>query len=164
MPTRISRAIKTIATFWGRRSAESGAATGSWLGRGGGKTHRKGWRAEEFAVSHLVGRGYHILERNLVGGGGETDIVAEHRRRLVFVEVRSRREGGDMRPSSTVTEKKQRQVIACGEAYIKSRGLDREEVKPRYDIAEVYLDRDGRPRTVTVIEGGITQRDGRDRR
>ena len=144
------------AVIW--PGAAQGSKGRSWLGHGGGARHRIGWRAEDRAASHLTGRGYHILHRNLPIGGGEIDIVAEHERRLVFVEVRSRREDSPIRPSSTLTARKSARIIACGEAFIKSRDLSHEEVKPRYDIAEVYLDTRGRPSRVVVLEAAITDR------
>lgn len=158
MESMWSRALRAL---YGLRSrADSGNAGGglSWLGRGGGEKHRTGWRAEEFAAGHLTGLGYHVLGRNVVIGPGEIDIVAEHRRRLVFIEVRSRREGSAVRPSSTLTAEKSERVIACGESYMESRGLKPEVVKPRYDIAEVYLDHAGRPRRVVILEAAVTPR------
>lgn len=156
-----SRALELLKWFvpWldGRRRQGSLA----WLGSGGGESHQVGWRAEQFAASHLTGRGYHVLGRNVAIGPGEIDIVAEHRRRLVFIEVRSRREDSPIRPSSTLTAEKTARVISCGEAYMRSRGLKHDEVRPRYDIAEVYLDDEGRPRRLVVLEAAITDRSRR---
>ncbi len=140
-----------------RGTAASDAGGGlSWLGSGGGEKHQRGWDAEGFAVGRLTGRGYHILGRNVPVGPGEIDIVAEHDRRLVFIEVRSRREDSPVRPVATLTAEKSARVIACGEAYISSKGLSYDEVRPRYDIAEVYLDDDGRPGRFRLLEAAVT--------
>ncbi|MGD9497290.1 MAG: YraN family protein, partial [Armatimonadota bacterium] len=75
-----------------------GGGTG-WLGRGGHERHRKGWRAEDYAVTHLTRVGYHILARNVQVGPGEIDIVAEDPSgALAFIEVRSRDEEAPVRP------------------------------------------------------------------
>jgi putative endonuclease len=45
---------------------------------------------EQFAADHLVRRGFRILERNYRTRGGELDIVAADRHRIVFCEVKCR--------------------------------------------------------------------------
>jgi putative endonuclease len=49
-----------------------------------------GARGEQFAVDHLVRRGYAILERNWRCPAGEIDIVARDGDETVFVEVKTR--------------------------------------------------------------------------
>ncbi|MGC9317651.1 MAG: YraN family protein [Armatimonadota bacterium] len=146
-------ALRRLGIWW------RGGHPGDWLGRGGGERHRSGWRAEDFAAADLTRRGYHILGRNVRVGPGEIDIVAEQDRRLVFVEVRSREEGSSVRPSSTLTREKRRRIIRCGQAYMRGKALEAAQVRPRYDVAEVYVDDAGRPRRCDVIAGGITDPD-----
>lgn len=151
-----SRIAEAAAKLRGGAGAGAGGGRLSWLGSGGSARHRAGWRAEQFAASYLTGQGYHVLERNVEAGPGEIDIVAEHRRRLVFIEVRSRREGDRIRPSSTLTREKSARIFVCADAYMRSRGLSISEVRPRYDVAEVYLDEQSRPRRVVVLEAAVS--------
>ncbi|MFW5866193.1 MAG: YraN family protein [Armatimonadota bacterium] len=130
----------------------------AWLGKKGmgHERHQAGWRAEEYAANLLTRRGYHILGRNVYVGIGEIDIVAEHDRRLVFIEVRSRSLDSPVRPSSTVTLKKSRQVLRCAAEYMRRNRLKAAEVNPRYDIAEVDLDENGQPCSFAVLEAAVT--------
>lgn len=50
-----------------------------------------GARAERRAARMLRRRGYRIVERNVLAGPGEIDVVAVKDRVVVFVEVRARR-------------------------------------------------------------------------
>ena len=130
----------------------------AWLGQKGKghERHQKGWRAEEYAANHLVGIGYHVLGRNVYVGVGEIDIVAEHDRRLVFVEVRSRSLDTPVRASSTVDRAKTRQILRCAAAYMRQNHLRERDVNPRYDIAEVSLDEDGQPCSFAVLQASVT--------
>lgn len=49
-----------------------------------------GQAAERRACRHLAWRGWRIVARNWIGGGGELDIVASRWRTLLVVEVRRR--------------------------------------------------------------------------
>ncbi|MFO8082600.1 MAG: YraN family protein [Armatimonadota bacterium] len=144
--------------FGGKRDELEKPNPLAWLGQKGKghARHQAGWRAEKYAARHLSRRGYHILDRNVYVGIGEIDIVAEHDRRLVFVEVRSRSLGTPVRPASTVTLKKSRQVLRCAAAYMRQNHLKPGEVNPRYDIAEVDLDENGQPCGFAVLEAAVT--------
>ncbi len=53
---------------------------------------RAGRAAEEAAAAWLAAQGVLILDRNVRVPGGEIDILAQHGQRLLFVEVRWRRD------------------------------------------------------------------------
>ncbi|MGI5818864.1 MAG: YraN family protein [Armatimonadota bacterium] len=155
----IGRAIQALHEFFGappERYKEPNPL--AWLGQKGKghERHQAGWRAETYAAHRLVERGYYILGRNVYVGVGEIDIVAEHDRRLVFIEVRSRSLDTPVRPSSTVTLKKSRQVLRCARAYMRRHGLKAAQVNPRYDIAEIYLDENGQPCSFDLLEAAVT--------
>lgn len=146
------RVLEAARRLWERFGGSARPAGGmNWLGGGGSELHQRGWRAEDFAAADLTRRGYHILERNLVIAGGEIDIVAEHERRLVFIEVRSRQERSPIRPIETLTEAKKRRILRCGQAYIRRHHLSPRDCRPRYDIAEVYLTPEGYPTRCDVL-------------
>ncbi|MEK6709554.1 MAG: YraN family protein, partial [Nitrospinota bacterium] len=64
----------------------------------GGASKRIGARGEEAACRHLERNGYRILARNYRGPRYEVDIVAEEKGVLAFVEVKTRRPGGEVSP------------------------------------------------------------------
>ena len=53
--------------------------------------HCLGRLGEDFAVEHLLRRGYEIVERNYRTRWGELDVVARDGDALVFCEVKARR-------------------------------------------------------------------------
>lgn len=61
---------------------------------------------ERVAAAHLVGRGWHILDRNWRGPSGELDIVARDGADLVVVEVKTRRGSSFGHPAEAVTPAK----------------------------------------------------------
>lgn len=69
-----------------------------------------GRRGERVAEAILARRGVEILDRNLVVGGGEVDLVARSGRQRIVVEVRSVR--GRLRIDERLPEAKLRQVGA----------------------------------------------------
>lgn len=161
----LGRIVRSFEEFFGVRDPYEEPNPLAWLGQKGKghERHQAGWRAEEHAANHLIGQGYHILGRNVYVGVGEIDIVAEHDRRLVFIEVRSRSLDTPVRPSSTVTLEKSRQILRCADAYMRKHGLRVEDVNPRYDIAEVSLDENGQPCSFDVLQAAVTD-DPRPRR
>ena len=126
-----------------------------WLGHGGHERHQIGWRAERYAAEMLVGRGYHILERNLASGPGEIDLIAEHDDEIVCIEVRSRAENGMMRPVETVRRKKRGQIGRCARAYLRKRGVT--GVRHHFEVAEVYLDERRRPMRLEMVRIALKQ-------
>lgn len=70
---------------------------------------RKGLHAEIVAAAWLIAKGYTILARRHVGGGGEIDIVARRGRTLAFVEVKARRDVASA--SDAIDPAKQRRFV-----------------------------------------------------
>jgi len=97
---------------------------------------------EDAAVEFLRKAGYTVIGRNFRAGKNELDIIAEDRKYLVFVEVKSRtcNANGDLtygNPSSSVTySKKQRTLAAAGE-YMRQKGTKGKQ--PRIDVIEVFF-------------------------
>jgi putative endonuclease len=112
-----------------------------------------GRRAEDAVARHLWWQGYQILERNYRTRSGEVDIIARQGDTIVFVEVRSKKEGSEVAPKDTVTRSKERRIDAVASAYLKARRLT--DVSIRYDIAEVWTDERGRPARVELLEGAF---------
>ena len=54
------------------------------------KSRAFGVRAESLAAFLLMCKGYRILERNYLNGGGEIDLIVQRGRVVAFVEVKAR--------------------------------------------------------------------------
>jgi putative endonuclease len=89
-----------------------------------GPTSARGHRAEQIAEQFLVGKGARIIERNYRCRFGEVDLIAQHGRTLLFVEVRLRmeRNGSDFGgAAASITPAKQQRVIAAARHYLAGR-------------------------------------------
>ncbi len=98
-----------------------------------------GSRGEDIAISHLRGMGYKIIDRNYRGKLGEVDIIAKDKDILVFVEVKTRKNGSFGSPKMAVTERKKRQLSKVALEYLKMSGLS--DVRCRFDVVAIQLDR-----------------------
>lgn len=97
---------------------------------------------EDEAVRLLVEKGYEILGRNVICNGNEIDIVARDMKYVVFVEVKTRtvfhglsRFGS---AASAVDNDKKAKIYAAAKSYLKENPQRR---VPRYDVIEVYVDK-----------------------
>lgn len=97
---------------------------------------------EARAADHLRKRGYRILGMNYSCRQGELDIIACKRELYIFVEVKLRREGGYAPAAEYVTPEKQRRLRLAAAHWLADSGL--EDAECRFDVIEVYLDRDGK--------------------
>ncbi|RPI75842.1 MAG: YraN family protein [Ignavibacteriales bacterium] len=102
-------------------------------------TKQFGDEGEEIAVSHLVEKGYEIIDRNYRFGKGEIDIVAKDPENgdTVFIEVKSKKnlEFGD--PVYSVTKNKMKQLKRMAELYLYDKEID--EIDCRFDVITVLL-------------------------
>ncbi len=109
---------------------------------------------EEAARKFLKKRGYKILETNFRCPLGEIDIVARHRKELVFVEVRSRTGGELGEPEESITSKKMRKLRKLADFYLKTRAS-----KPpqswRIDVVAVRLSPEGEVLDLKLIESAV---------
>ncbi|MCM1195042.1 MAG: YraN family protein [Corallococcus sp.] len=98
-------------------------------------THIIGVAGEDCAVKYLQKHGYTILERNFKCKFGEIDIVATHKRFVVFIEVKSRKNDAFGQPREAVTDYKQSRIISCATYWLYLR--KRTGVPIRFDVVEV---------------------------
>ena len=96
--------------------------------RGSGKT------GEDYAARRLKGMGYRILARNYRCRFGEIDMIAENRKYIVFVEVKTREYGSLGAPMEAVTPQKQRKIILTAQCYLAAHPSG---LQPRFDVAAV---------------------------
>jgi len=90
---------------------------------------------ERAAADFLVGRGYHILERNFRCRGGEIDLIALDGGVLVFVEVKVRRTLSRGAPIEAVTALKQARVRRAAQEYLTYCGRIFQRI--RFDVISV---------------------------
>ncbi len=114
---------------------------------------QRGQAAEDAAARYLQSRGYRILVRNWRTRYGELDMIAEDRAALVFVEVRSKFADDPTTPQETITLAKQRQVSRAAVAYVSQHNIQDRDC--RFDVVEVFLNRDGKPVRVNLIQNAF---------
>jgi putative endonuclease len=106
---------------------------------------RRGRRGEKLACRFLRRNGYKILYRNFKGrSGGEIDIVCRDNDRLVFVEVKTRTREDFGRPFAAVDRQKRKRISRGALAWL--RMLDNPDILFRFDVVEVVVIGDDRPR------------------
>jgi putative endonuclease len=94
---------------------------------------------ERVAVDWLRARQCKVLARNFKGPRrGEVDIVARDGKLLLFVEVKTRREGTPIRPLDAVDKAKQALIERGANAWLKQLGT--RNLPWRFDVIEVYVD------------------------
>ena len=81
-------------------------------------TRALGAFGEAAAADFLKRKGFRILARNWRCARGEVDLVARHRRTLVFVEVKTRQTSSPHSPESAVDRPKQIRLRRAGADYL----------------------------------------------
>ena len=107
-----------------------------------------GKMGEALACKYLEAKGYEILEVNFHSRFGEVDIIAKKEKCIMFVEVKTRKSVSYGNPSEFVTPKKMEKIIKTAMIY-----LDGNECEMRFDVAEVFLKKDGA--TINYIENAF---------
>ncbi len=95
-------------------------------------TTQSGNQGEETACHYLVQHGYRILARNYRKPCGEIDIVAQHQKTLVFVEVKKRAYQAFGGPMAAVTGAKQRKIVLTAQYFIKEKAPKFDSI--RFDV------------------------------
>ena len=115
-----------------------------------------GNKGEKIAIRELKREGYKIIKTNFVASNHEIDIIAENKTTLAFVEVKTRTGEGstpwEPRPSSSITQEKQRGIIACAKYYLATNTVNR---RVSLDVIEVYLDKNMKKLKVVHIENAF---------
>jgi putative endonuclease len=94
-----------------------------------------GKQGEELAAQYLKKRGYTIVERNYRCTNGEVDLIAVHRRVIVFVEVKTRRGEGYGLPVEAVEFHKKRKMIQAAEFFLHEKKLHQRDA--RFDVVGI---------------------------
>lgn len=118
----------------------------------------KGNIGEAAVCKFLKRKKYKIIERNYVANGHEIDIIAKNREHICFVEVKTRASDAKntygTRPCDSVDAEKRRAIISAASVYA---AMHRNEnLKFRFDIAEVYMNADKTVRDINYLENAFT--------
>ena len=112
-----------------------------------------GRRGEEFAAKKLKSKGYKILETNYRTRSGEIDIVAEKKKTLVFVEVRTKASTAYGTPEQSISATKQSHMAATAYEYLQANNA--EDRDWRIDFVAVEFGPDGKPSRLDIIENAV---------
>ena len=99
------------------------------------KSYNLGKNGEAVACKYLSKEGYIILERNFRSKFGEIDIIALEDKKVVFIEVKTRRSLNYGRPSDSVNYKKKIKLKKTIEYYNCINSVKR--LDERFDIIEI---------------------------
>jgi putative endonuclease len=103
---------------------------------------RQGRDAEHRACEHLGSHGLTLIERNYRTPFGEIDLIMEHQRTIVFVEVRYRRSQDYGTPAETIDPRKQAKLRATAAHYLQ-RHKSAAKRPCRFDVVAVSGTTDG---------------------
>lgn len=98
------------------------------------KHNALGKAGEKVAEDFLVGKGYHILERNWFSEHKELDIIAEDEGWLVIVEVKTRTGYTWEPPEDAVDKRKISHIVKAANHYICLHKID---TPVRFDVISV---------------------------
>ena len=97
------------------------------------------------ACRYLKRNGYKVLYRNFRGrSGGEIDVVCRDNDTLVFIEVKTRGREDFGRPVEAVDREKRKRISRGALAWL--RMLDNPDILFRFDVVEVIMVNDAKPR------------------
>lgn len=100
---------------------------------------------ERVAAAWLRARRCKVLARNFKGPKrGEVDLVAREGDVLLFIEVKTRREGSIIRPLDAVNREKQRLIERGANEWL--RRLGKRSIPWRFDVIEVHVADGRKPR------------------
>lgn len=97
----------------------------------------KGDEGERYTQKWLRRHRYKITDINYSCRFGEIDIIAQNKKFICFVEVKTRSSDSIDRPAAAVDYRKQRRIITTAEHFLMGFSGD---LQPRFDVAEVILD------------------------
>ncbi|MBE6573304.1 MAG: YraN family protein [Ruminococcaceae bacterium] len=125
------------------------------------KTKEIGDYGERLAIGYLRRRFYRILERNYSSKHGEIDIIAKKKKRIVFIEVKTRRDCPESikrygRAAAAVNYEKRQHIRYAVKDYLRRNNTS---LSPRIDIIEVYFSPDNiRKHRIVHIENAFGEK------
>jgi putative endonuclease len=140
MNSGLVQSIADLSSRWRNRFSHSKKLS---------ETARRGIRGEKLACRFLRRNGYKVLYRNFRSNrGGEIDIVCRNGDTLVFVEVKTRNTDYFGQPITAVHRDQQRRISRGALTWL--RMLDNPEISFRFDVVEVVIAGNEKPRLELV--------------
>ncbi len=90
---------------------------------------------EQRAAAYLKRKWYRLVAKNFRVRGGEIDLIAENRKYLVFVEVKTRQNADFAEAREFVDFHKQERIRMTASLWLANYETNKQ---PRFDIVEVY--------------------------
>jgi len=90
---------------------------------------------EHLAAEYLRKKGYRLAAQNYRIRGGEIDLIAENRRYVVFVEVKTRQDSAFGEAREFVDGRKQERIRMAAVMWLSEHETEKQ---PRFDVVEVY--------------------------
>lgn len=91
---------------------------------------------EEQAARYLQKKGYKIVGMNYKNRFGEIDIIAQWKKAIVFVEVKTRKDDTFAEAREFVDDNKKIKLVTVAGMWVCDH--DETELQPRFDVIEVY--------------------------
>ena len=105
------------------------------------KAKTLGKKGEDIAAAFIEKKGYNILFRNYKCSFGEIDIIAEHKKTLSFIEVKTRSTKKYGSPLEAVTSVKQAKISRVALEFVQRYKMDNRTA--RFDVVSVQSLNDG---------------------
>ena len=113
---------------------------------------KPGILGEVCAARMLREKGYTIYTANYRCRFGEIDIIAANDKYITFTEVKTRSPGAISTAREAVDRRKQEKIIKTAQLYLQSNPV---ELQPRFDVVEVYIDKEQRVEKINHIENAF---------
>ena len=97
---------------------------------------------EQLAKQFLENSGYEILDENWVFKKSEIDLIAYKDSKIIFIEVKTRKNNTFAEPEDFVNRSKQKQMAMAADEYIH---LMNHQHGIRFDIISILFDKFGKP-------------------
>ena len=108
---------------------------------------RTGYLGELIVFFYLKLNGYLILDKNFKGKYGEIDLIAFKDKKLIIIEVKTRRIFNKIYPATySINLKKQENIVKCTKEYLKKESINLRKLKIKKienDAICVYLVNNG---------------------
>ncbi len=108
---------------------------------------------ERTALDFLRKKGFRIINKNYRTKFGEIDIVAQDKRTLCFIEVRTRNTDTQISPKESVDSKKQERISKSTLSYLKEKKLLKK--KARFDVISISIKKSGE-REIELIKNAFS--------
>jgi len=97
-----------------------------------------GRAGERAAIKFLKKNGYRIIEKNFRTQAGEVDVIAEHVKVLVFVEVKTRSGSQFGHPVEALTPYKQKKIGQIAQGFLAKHNI--QDRQCRFDVVSISGD------------------------